>query len=95
MEMKDLIADLKAKWGISQEQIEIDLSKVETKVEKNANEVEHITNTGYGQELVPVDVLTDKVLEVFPSFAKLMDLLMLVSTETTWEYLSKCLLKER
>ena len=73
MEMKDLIADLKAKWGISQEQIEIDLSKVETKVEKNANEVEHITNTGYGQELVPVDVLTDKVLEVFPSFAKLMD----------------------
>ena len=72
--MKNLIADLKAKWGISQEQIDIDLNNV-VAVDKNANEVEHITNTGYGKELVPVDVLTDKVLEVIPTFAKLMDAL--------------------
>ena len=72
MEMNDLIADLKAKGGISQEQIDADLNAA-AEVQKNANEVEHTTNTGYGKELVPVDVLTDKVLEVIPTFAKLMD----------------------
>ena len=34
----------------------------------NANEVEHTTNTGFGKELVPVDVLSDSVYNAVPMY---------------------------
>ena len=41
--------------------------------EKNANEVEHTTNTGYGKELVPVDTLSDTVYNSVPAYATFLD----------------------
>lgn len=71
MDIKKLLNDLKLEKGLTQEAIDAELNKVV--VEKNANEVEHTTNTGYGKELVPVNVLTDKILNVIPNYGKLMD----------------------
>jgi len=73
MDIKKLLNDLKLEKGLTQEAIDAELNKVV--VEKNANEVEHTTNTGYGAELVPVNVLSDKLLNVIPMYAKLMDAL--------------------
>ena len=41
-----------------------------------ANEVEHSTNTGYGQELIPVNVLTDTVLDLVPAYATILNAFM-------------------
>lgn len=38
-------------------------------VQKNANELMHTGNTGYGKELIPVDVLTQEVLELIPNYS--------------------------
>lgn len=37
--------------------------------EKNANEVEHTGNTGYGLELVPTNVVQAEILDVVPKYA--------------------------
>ena len=42
---------------------------------KNANEVEHTTSTGYGKELVPVNILSEKVIDVARQSSKLLQLL--------------------
>ena len=39
------------------------------------NEVVHTTNTGYGKELIPVNVLTDTVLEMVPMYAGILNLI--------------------
>lgn len=38
-------------------------------VETNANEVMHTGNTGYGKELIPVDVLTQTVVDMIPKYS--------------------------
>ena len=40
------------------------------------NEVVHTTNTGYGKELIPVNVLTDTVLEMVPMYAGILNAFM-------------------
>jgi len=37
------------------------MTDADVKYMENANDVEHTTNTGYGKELVPVDVLSNNV----------------------------------
>ena len=41
----------------------------------NANEVEHTTSIGYGKELIPVNVLSEKVIDVTVSYSKLLQML--------------------
>lgn len=51
---------------------ENEIKEIEAKKDsylKNADEVEHTTNTGYGKELVPVDVLTDRIYNAIPEYA--------------------------
>ena len=55
-------------------EIKTDVTKTTVKdselvYQKNANEVEHTTNTGYGKELVPVDVLSDDVYNAVPQYS--------------------------
>lgn len=44
-------------------------------VEKNANEVMHITNTGYGLELVPLTVLSQQVYDNIPKNGQFLSML--------------------
>lgn len=54
------------------ENIEVkDVEDVETK----ANEVMHTTNTGFGQELIPTNVMLDPMLDLVPTYSKLLPLL--------------------
>lgn len=41
-------------------------------VKTNANEVMHTTQTGYGKELVPLNVLSAEILEIVPKFSTLL-----------------------
>lgn len=43
---------------------------------QKTNEVVHTTNTGYGKELIPVNVLTDTVLEMVPMYAGILNAFM-------------------
>jgi activator of 2-hydroxyglutaryl-CoA dehydratase len=43
---------------------------------KNANEVEHTTNTGYGKELIPTDTFIDSIYNAIPERSKILPLLM-------------------
>lgn len=54
-----LTADIIAQMGAGE---------IDKEVAKNANEVMHTSNTGYGAELVPVNVLSDRVVNVVPSY---------------------------
>jgi HK97 family phage major capsid protein len=36
---------------------------------KNANELMHTANTGFGKEVIPVDVLSQKVIDMIPQYA--------------------------
>lgn len=50
----------------------MDIAKLDSEVasyQKNADEVEHTTNTGYGAELVPTDVLSNTVYNTIPEYA--------------------------
>jgi hypothetical protein len=40
-----------------------------------ANEVMHTTNTGFGKELIPVNVMLDPMLDLVPEYSKLLPLL--------------------
>jgi HK97 family phage major capsid protein len=40
-----------------------------TATEKNANEVMHTDNTGFGKELVPVDVLQQEIISLIPQYS--------------------------
>lgn len=43
------------------------------KYQTNANDVEHTTNTWYGKELVPVDVLSNEIYNAIPKYATFLD----------------------
>jgi HK97 family phage major capsid protein len=43
--------------------------------ETNANEVEHTASTGYGKELLPVNILSEKVVDVSRQMSKLLQVL--------------------
>lgn len=43
------------------------------KYQTNTNEVEHTTNTWYGKELVPVDVLSNEIYSAIPKYATFLD----------------------
>lgn len=51
-----------------------DLKKEEVaEVETNANEVMHTANTGYGKELVPVNVLSEEIIDMIPKYSTFLD----------------------
>jgi HK97 family phage major capsid protein len=52
-----------------------EVSQDELVYQKNANEVEHTTNTGFGKELVPVDVLSDSVYNAVPQYSSFLSML--------------------
>jgi len=45
-----------------------EVKSISDTMQTKANEVEHTTNTGYGKELVPVNVLNDTVLAMVPTY---------------------------
>lgn len=49
--------------------------KSEVSEETKANEVMHTTNTGFGQELIPTNVMQDPLLDLVPEYSKLLPLL--------------------
>lgn len=53
---------------------EKDFDKVEAKVETKANEVMHTTNTGFGQELIPTNVMLDPMLDLLPNYSRFLNL---------------------
>jgi len=57
-------------------EVEADLEKKIVDMRAKANEVEHTTNTGYGKELIPVNILTDMVLEMVPQYAGILNAFM-------------------
>jgi Sec-independent protein translocase protein TatA len=73
MDLKKLIADFKKNAGVSQAEIESQIAQAKenelTKVQENANEVMHTTNTGFGAELIPVDQLTSEIINAIPNYA--------------------------
>jgi len=63
------MSELKKLGGLDNELIETQANEYKEFVTKqNADEVEHTTNVGFGKELVPVDVLTNQVLEMIPTY---------------------------
>ena len=57
-------------------EVEADSKKKIADMRAKANEVEHTTNTGYGKELIPVNILTDMVLEMVPQYAGILNAFM-------------------
>ena len=49
--------------------------KSEVSEETKANEVMHTTNTGFGTELIPTNVMMDPLLDLVPEYSKLLPLL--------------------
>jgi len=46
-------------------------------LKQKANEIMHTTNTGYGLELIPVNTLTDTVLDMVPQYATILNAFMI------------------
>lgn len=63
------IVSLKKELGVTEEVLAKELEAVQTK----ANEVVHTTNTGYWKELIPVNVLTDTILNNIPNYMTFMN----------------------
>lgn len=61
MDIKSLVSELKG----------VEVEAMETK----ANEVMHTTNTGFGKELIPTNVLEDPMLDLVPQYSQLLNLL--------------------
>jgi len=57
-------------------EIQEDVTKKIDDMKQKANDVMHSTNTGYGLELIPVDVLTDTVLEIIPQYTSILNAFM-------------------
>jgi HK97 family phage major capsid protein len=67
-----------ANMGIKVPGYSPDMKVVQEKADKimtNANEVLHTTNTGYGEELVPTDVLMADIMSVIPEYRALTSML--------------------
>ena len=67
MNIKDLVLKAKELQGIE--------VKEEVVEETKANEVMHTTNTGFGAELIPTNVLLDPALDLLPKYSTLINLL--------------------
>lgn len=57
-------------------EIEAESEKKIAEMRQKSNEVEHTTNTGYGKELIPTNLLTDMVLEMVPQYAGILNAFM-------------------
>ena len=67
--MDKLIQALQFK-GEEEAPVEVEAEKEEIgEVQTNANELMHTTNTGFGEELIPVEVLTEQVLDLIPKYS--------------------------
>lgn len=66
MDLAQKIKEFKELGGIDSNLIEKQMDEFKTK--DNANEVMHTGNTGYGEELVPTDELTQDVLNMIPEY---------------------------
>ena len=66
--LTNLIAQLKQNAGANAEAVKKEMDAAKEKYQKNANEVEHTTNVGFGKELVPVDVLTGEIISMVPTY---------------------------
>ena len=60
----------------AKEELETNSEKKLLDMRSKANEVVHSTNTGYGKELIPVNILTDTVLDLIPSYASILNIFM-------------------
>ena len=67
MNIKDLVLKAKELQGIE--------VKDEVVEEAKANEVMHTTNTGFGAELIPTNVVLDPALDLLPKYSSLINLL--------------------
>ena len=67
MNIKELVMKAKELSGIE--------VKEEVVEETKANEVMHTTNTGFGKEVIPVNVLLDPALDMLPNYSSLINLL--------------------
>lgn len=67
MNIKELVLKAKELQGIE--------VKEEIVEEQKANEVMHTTNTGFGSELIPVNVVLDPALDLLPKYSTLYNLL--------------------
>lgn len=66
--MKELLKSAKDLFGISYD--EKDFEAIETK----ANEVMHTTNQGFGQEIIPTNVMLDPMLDLLPQYSRFLNL---------------------
>ena len=67
MNIKDLVLKAKELQGIE--------VKEEVVEEVKANEAMHTTNTGFGAELIPTNVMLDPALDLLPKYSSLINLL--------------------
>lgn len=47
----------------------------EVNIETNANELMHTANTGYGKELIPLNVLTQEIVDLVPKYSSFLGML--------------------
>lgn len=67
MDIKELVLKAKELQGIE--------VKEEIVEEQKANEVMHTTNTGFGAELIPTNVVLDPALDLLPKYSSLINML--------------------
>ena len=73
MKLLDKIAELR-KNIIGEDAVNAELAKKnEMNIKTNADEVHHTWNIWYWAELVPVDVLTDKIYNAVPKYSTFLD----------------------
>lgn len=73
MDIKNLINLAKKTAGIEVKEEEVKTPEVEE--EAKANEVMHTTNTNFGEELIPTNVMGDPLLDLVPNYSRLLPLL--------------------
>ena len=74
MNIKDLVKDIKElQW--EEPELEVVEKKEVSDMETKANEVIHTTNTNFWKELIPTNVLLDPLLDLVPTYSKLLPLL--------------------
>jgi len=69
---------LKEIGGVDANKIEAQVNEYKdelAKKQENANEVVHTTNTGFGKELIPEDLLTAQVLDIVPEYTQFLSTL--------------------
>ena len=75
MKIKELLELARKEAGIVVKEEEVENKEEEIVEEAKANEVMHTTNTNFGSELVPTNVMWDPLLDMLPQFSRLLPLL--------------------